>query len=67
MVSQVRLRTIDNYQGEQARIVILSLVRNSGASPDEDDETSVPGIRTANYNIGFLKVCLPCSQIAGWY
>ncbi|EPQ57199.1 P-loop containing nucleoside triphosphate hydrolase protein [Gloeophyllum trabeum ATCC 11539] len=45
---RVRLRTIDNFQGEEAKIVILSLVRNSGGA--EDDEQ--PITRT---NIGFLK------------
>ncbi|TFK54494.1 P-loop containing nucleoside triphosphate hydrolase protein [Heliocybe sulcata] len=45
---RVRLRTIDNYQGEEAEIVILSLVRNSGGS-DEDEE---PLTRA---NIGFLR------------
>ncbi|KAF8656758.1 hypothetical protein AX16_002437 [Volvariella volvacea WC 439] len=28
---QVRIRTVDNYQGEEAKIVILPLVRNAGS------------------------------------
>ncbi|KAF8656756.1 hypothetical protein AX16_002435 [Volvariella volvacea WC 439] len=30
-LKQVRIRTVDNYQGEEAKIVILSLVRNIGS------------------------------------
>ncbi|KAG8909678.1 hypothetical protein FRC01_006802 [Tulasnella sp. 417] len=40
--SAVQLKTVDNFQGEEGRIVILSLVRNSGGNP-------------ANRGIGFLK------------
>ncbi|KAH6914275.1 hypothetical protein BKA70DRAFT_1558250 [Coprinopsis sp. MPI-PUGE-AT-0042] len=48
-VSQrVRLRTVDNYQGEESKIVILSLVRNVG-SP----ETQIAGGHRPT--IGFLK------------
>jgi superfamily I DNA and/or RNA helicase len=69
---QVRLRTVDNYQGEEAKvglyscwrinvqsdtplfeIVILSLVRNSGASDDVETTGFASGGRA---NIGFLKV-----------
>ncbi|PCH43420.1 nucleoside triphosphate hydrolase protein [Wolfiporia cocos MD-104 SS10] len=49
---RVRLRTIDNYQGEEARIVILSLVRNSGGA-EEDDVFGHSTIHRAN--IGFLR------------
>lgn len=42
--SQVRLGTVDIFQGQEAKIVIVSLVRNSG---DFD---------TGNSSIGFLKV-----------
>ncbi|KAG2361405.1 hypothetical protein BDR07DRAFT_1472123 [Suillus spraguei] len=50
VTKRVRLRTVDNYQGEEGRIVILSLVRNSG---ELDDEMAfMHGIRTS---IGFLK------------
>ncbi|KAI5827612.1 P-loop containing nucleoside triphosphate hydrolase protein [Schizophyllum commune Tattone D] len=45
---QVRLRTVDNFQGEEAKIVILSTVRNAG-SVDE-----VTGARRST-KIGFLK------------
>ncbi|KAF5326320.1 hypothetical protein D9611_000022 [Ephemerocybe angulata] len=45
--SRVRLRTVDNYQGEEARIVILSLVRNAGPSVGID-----AGLRKT---IGFLR------------
>ncbi|KAG8908575.1 hypothetical protein FRC01_007332 [Tulasnella sp. 417] len=40
--SAVQLKTVDNFQGEEGRIVILSLARNSGGNP-------------ANRGIGFLK------------
>ncbi|KDQ57638.1 hypothetical protein JAAARDRAFT_270513 [Jaapia argillacea MUCL 33604] len=50
---RVLLRTIDNFQGEEAKIVILSLVRNSGGQTnDDEDQSSAPLLRT---NIGFLK------------
>ncbi|KAF8629392.1 hypothetical protein AX15_003447 [Amanita polypyramis BW_CC] len=45
---RVRLRTVDNYQGEEAKIVILSLVRNVGRL-DNDEEMRSGG------TIGFLK------------
>ncbi|GJE94480.1 P-loop containing nucleoside triphosphate hydrolase protein [Phanerochaete sordida] len=50
---RVRLRTIDNYQGEEAKIVILSLVRNSGGA--EDDETVYGHSSKGRVNVGFLK------------
>ncbi|KAJ3544380.1 hypothetical protein NM688_g5751 [Phlebia brevispora] len=50
---RVRLRTIDNYQGEEAKIVILSLVRNSGGS--EEDEVVHGHSNIARANVGFLK------------
>ncbi|EIN11698.1 P-loop containing nucleoside triphosphate hydrolase protein [Punctularia strigosozonata HHB-11173 SS5] len=53
VAKRVRIRTIDNYQGEEAKIVILSLVRNSGI-PEDDDEAIVSA-RPAKPNIGFLK------------
>jgi superfamily I DNA and/or RNA helicase len=53
VVQRVRLRTVDNYQGEEAKIVILSLVRNSGASADAE----VTGVLSSGRaSIGFLKV-----------
>jgi hypothetical protein len=45
-VWQIRLGTVDTFQGEEAKVVIVSLVRNSG-SFDGGSST-----------IGFLKVCL---------
>ncbi|KAJ7593988.1 hypothetical protein C8J56DRAFT_777276 [Mycena floridula] len=45
MLVKVKLRTVDNFQGEEAKIVILSLVRNAGS---EENSGSRP-------NIGFLK------------
>ncbi|KIO21374.1 hypothetical protein M407DRAFT_80478 [Tulasnella calospora MUT 4182] len=39
----VHLKTVDNFQGEEGRIVILSLVRNSGSNPE------------AGGGIGFLR------------
>ncbi|KAG1904255.1 uncharacterized protein F5891DRAFT_1206968, partial [Suillus fuscotomentosus] len=50
VTKRVRLRTVDNYQGEEGRIVILSLVRNSGELDDEIGYSN--GIRPS---IGFLK------------
>ncbi|KAG8922700.1 hypothetical protein FRC01_013709, partial [Tulasnella sp. 417] len=41
---RILLRTVDNFQGEEGTIVILSLVRNSGDNPK------------AGRKIGFLKV-----------
>ena len=41
---QVRLGTVDNFQGQEAKIVIVSLVRNSG-----EFDTGIA-------SIGFLKV-----------
>ncbi|RXK38429.1 hypothetical protein M231_04338 [Tremella mesenterica] len=41
---QVLLRTVDNFQGEEAKIVILSLVRNAGEADSLTPQT-----------IGFLK------------
>lgn len=43
--SQVRLGTVDIFQGQEAKIVIVSLVRNSGQ------------IDSSSASIGFLKVC----------
>lgn len=45
--SQIYLRTVDNFQGEEAKIVILSLVRNAGSADVLDPKT--------NATIGFLR------------
>ncbi|KAH9951524.1 P-loop containing nucleoside triphosphate hydrolase protein [Amylocystis lapponica] len=50
---RVRLRTVDNYQGEEAKIIILSLVRNSGGS--QDDEAVYGHSSAHRANIGFLR------------
>ncbi|KAI0779559.1 hypothetical protein C8Q74DRAFT_1217042 [Fomes fomentarius] len=50
---RVLLRTIDNFQGEEAKIVILSLVRNSGGS--EEDEVLHGHSSKGRVNIGFLR------------
>ncbi|KAI9456882.1 hypothetical protein HD554DRAFT_1839076 [Boletus coccyginus] len=50
VTKRVRLRTVDNYQGEEGKIIILSLVRNSGGA-DDDVEMS----KHTRVNIGFLK------------
>ncbi|KAF7315432.1 hypothetical protein MIND_00058100 [Mycena indigotica] len=47
VTKRVRLRTIDNYQGEEAEIVILSTVRNVGS---QEDSSHMHGRPT----IGFL-------------
>ncbi|KAH8119264.1 P-loop containing nucleoside triphosphate hydrolase protein [Phellopilus nigrolimitatus] len=50
---RVKVRSVDNYQGEEADIIILSLVRNSGDGRGSDDD---PHIETrSSRNIGFLK------------
>ncbi|KAK4701638.1 hypothetical protein P7C70_g4592, partial [Phenoliferia sp. Uapishka_3] len=52
--SQVILRTVDNFQGEEATIVILSLVRSDTAGVDE--ETGVVLLdRDNRASIGFLR------------
>ncbi|KAK0530110.1 hypothetical protein OC835_004123, partial [Tilletia horrida] len=50
--ASVRVATVDNFQGEEARIVILSLVRNRGADTDEQLANS-RFLRKSG--IGFLK------------
>ncbi|KAI0769450.1 P-loop containing nucleoside triphosphate hydrolase protein [Trametes elegans] len=50
---RVLLRTIDNFQGEEAKIIILSLVRNAGGS--EEDEGVYGHSTKRKANIGFLK------------
>ncbi|KAG8218136.1 P-loop containing nucleoside triphosphate hydrolase protein [Butyriboletus roseoflavus] len=54
VTSCVRLRTVDNYQGEEGKVVILSLVRNSGGDEDEVEMQTVS--QHTKVNIGFLKV-----------
>ncbi|CAE7233886.1 unnamed protein product [Rhizoctonia solani] len=52
--SRVLIRTLDNFQGEEGEIIILSLVRNNG-TPFDGQVTSLqhmPGMRS---RIGFLK------------
>ncbi|CAE6437801.1 unnamed protein product, partial [Rhizoctonia solani] len=52
--SRVIIRTLDNFQGEEGEIIILSLVRNNGTRFD-GEPTSLqyaPGTRS---RIGFLK------------
>jgi hypothetical protein len=43
---KILLRTVDNFQGEEAKVVILSLVRNAGSTEDGSPSGT----------IGFLKV-----------
>ncbi|CAE6460674.1 unnamed protein product [Rhizoctonia solani] len=52
--SRVLIRTLDNFQGEEGEIIILSLVRNNGTVFDGDISSLqfVPGTRS---RIGFLK------------
>ncbi|KAI6119903.1 hypothetical protein EDD16DRAFT_1579433 [Pisolithus croceorrhizus] len=52
VTKRVRLRTVDNYQGEEGKIIILSLVRNSGSLEDENE---LGWNYTTRPNIGFLK------------
>ncbi|GAA6061540.1 hypothetical protein JCM10212_002747 [Sporobolomyces blumeae] len=53
--SQVELRTIDRFQGEEADIVILSLVRNSSSGLSEEEPSFFNLDRAAKASIGFLK------------
>ncbi|KAL5531131.1 hypothetical protein ACEPAG_4007 [Sanghuangporus baumii] len=53
VTQRVRVRSVDNYQGEEADIVILSLVRNSGGG-HETNEHDIIARRTVP-RIGFLK------------
>ncbi|KAI6041099.1 hypothetical protein EDC04DRAFT_2893494 [Pisolithus marmoratus] len=52
VTKRVRLRTVDNYQGEEGKIIVLSLVRNSGSLEDENE---LGWKYSARPNIGFLK------------
>ncbi|KAH0839427.1 hypothetical protein J3R83DRAFT_202 [Lanmaoa asiatica] len=56
VTSRVRLRTVDNYQGEEGKVVILSLVRNSGGAEDEIEMQTIS--QHTRVNIGFLKCLL---------
>ncbi|KAH7335663.1 hypothetical protein B0J17DRAFT_616684 [Rhizoctonia solani] len=49
---QVIIRTLDNFQGEEGEVIILSLVRNSGTALDEE----MPSLEHIGKGpIGFLK------------
>ncbi|CCO36196.1 NFX1-type zinc finger-containing protein 1 [Rhizoctonia solani AG-1 IB] len=52
--SRVLIRTLDNFQGEEGEIIILSLVRNNGTVFDGDAASLqfTPGTKS---RIGFLK------------
>ncbi|CAD6909329.1 unnamed protein product [Tilletia controversa] len=50
--TSVRVATVDNFQGEEAKIIILSLVRNQGVDSDEQLASS-RFLRKSG--IGFLK------------
>lgn len=50
----VTLRSVDNFQGEEAKVVILSLVRNVG-SGNEDEHVPVFLSKAARASIGFMK------------
>jgi len=52
LAAAVRVATVDNFQGEEAKIVILSLVRNSGTEAEDDLARTLPARRPG---IGFLK------------
>ncbi|KEP47695.1 NFX1-type zinc finger protein [Rhizoctonia solani 123E] len=49
---QVTIRTLDNFQGEEGEVIILSLIRNSGAPFNK--ETSLEHVK-GRAPIGFLK------------
>ncbi|KAG8690474.1 hypothetical protein FRC11_011352, partial [Ceratobasidium sp. 423] len=50
---QVIIRTLDNFQGEEGEVIILSLVRNSG-TPFDEETTSLEYVK-GRTPIGFLK------------
>ncbi|KAG8742681.1 hypothetical protein FRC10_001037 [Ceratobasidium sp. 414] len=52
--SRVLIRTLDNFQGEEGNVIILSLVRNNGTKFDGNISSlqHTPGARS---HIGFLK------------
>ncbi|CUA71429.1 Nonribosomal peptide synthetase 1 [Aspergillus fumigatus Af293] [Rhizoctonia solani] len=50
---QVTIRTLDNFQGEEGEVIILSLVRNSG-TPFNEDTSSLEYVR-GKAPIGFLR------------
>jgi hypothetical protein len=56
------IRTLDNFQGEEGEIIILSLVRNSG-SRFEGNLSSLQYTPGARSQIGFLKVRGPTIAI----
>ncbi|GAA5970767.1 hypothetical protein JCM8115_003167 [Rhodotorula mucilaginosa] len=56
--TQVLLRTVDRFQGEEADIIVLSLVRNAktaSESAEDGDEDQAIFSRDARASIGFLK------------
>ncbi|GAA5979029.1 hypothetical protein JCM11641_004948 [Rhodosporidiobolus odoratus] len=55
LLNQVTLRTVDRFQGEEAEVVILSLVRNAASPSHDDTEEQVVFSRIAKASIGFLK------------
>ncbi|KAJ1299739.1 hypothetical protein OPQ81_007327 [Rhizoctonia solani] len=54
MSKQVTIRTLDNFQGEEGEVIILSLVRNSGTPFDEEEPSSLGHVK-GKAPIGFLK------------
>ncbi|CAE6488320.1 unnamed protein product [Rhizoctonia solani] len=50
---QVIIRTLDNFQGEEGEVIILSLIRNSG-TPFNKETTSLDHVK-GRAPIGFLK------------
>ncbi|KDQ16534.1 hypothetical protein BOTBODRAFT_107034 [Botryobasidium botryosum FD-172 SS1] len=50
---RVLIRTVDNFQGEEAKIIILSLIRNSGTPFDPNQDLSK--FHASRSSIGFLK------------
>ncbi|CCO31231.1 NFX1-type zinc finger-containing protein 1 [Rhizoctonia solani AG-1 IB] len=50
---QVIIRTLDNFQGEEAEVIILSLIRNSG-TPFDKETSSLEHVK-GRAPIGFLK------------
>ncbi|KAF8668071.1 P-loop containing nucleoside triphosphate hydrolase protein [Rhizoctonia solani] len=50
---QVIIRTLDNFQGEEGEVIILSLIRNSG-TPFDKESSSLEHVK-GRAPIGFLK------------
>lgn len=53
---KVRLGTVDTFQGEEAKIVIISLVRNSGSYESESTSIGFLRVHHIQYRLRFHKI-----------